>query len=61
MKDARDVAHTGQHIHEGEAMLGQHEVIETKRRISHRLMFNIKLDIEKNQCDVSVCNLLSLF
>lgn len=32
MKDARDVAHIGQHIHEGEAMVGQHEVIETKRK-----------------------------
>ena len=32
MRDARDVAHTGQRINEREFMVGQHEVIETKRK-----------------------------
>jgi hypothetical protein len=32
MKDARDVAHIGQHTNEGEVMVGQHELIETKRK-----------------------------
>jgi hypothetical protein len=32
MKDARDVAHIGQHINEGEVMVEQHKIIETKRK-----------------------------
>jgi hypothetical protein len=31
MKDARDVAHIGQHIREGEAIVGQLEVTKTKK------------------------------